>query len=73
MLPALAKFLKSVFNFFVGDEIILIGVLVLLGLVALIENLPALSSLKDAGGYIFFAGLVFTLILTLRREAGHTR
>jgi hypothetical protein len=61
-------FLKAVFNFFVGDWIILGGVALTLALVALIENVGALNSLKGAGGYILFIGLIITLVVTLRRE-----
>ena len=66
-----SRFLKAVFNFFVGDWIILIGVLLLLAIVGLIERLPALDALKAAGGYLFFLGLVVILVVTLRRETHH--
>jgi hypothetical protein len=61
-------FLKAVFNFFVGDWIILGGVVLTLVLVALIENTSALSSLKGTGGVVLFVGIVLTLVATLRRE-----
>jgi hypothetical protein len=64
----ITNFLKGVFNFFVGDIVILLGVALTLLLVALIENLGFLSGLKEIGGYLFFAGIVLTLFITLRRE-----
>ncbi len=65
-------FLKAVFNFFVGDWIILGGVAFTLILVALIENLNALDGLKPAGGYLLIIGCALSLVATLRREtSGH--
>lgn len=68
---AVTGFLKAVFNFFVGDWIILIGVAITLLIVALIENVSALDSIKVAGGYVLFIGVALTLAATLRRETGH--
>jgi hypothetical protein len=68
---AITHFLKAVFNFFVGDWIILFGVAITLIVVALLENIAALDSLKTAGGYILFIGVALTLAVTLRRETGH--
>lgn len=64
----ITNFLKAVFNFFVGDIVILVGVALTLVVVVLIENLGPLNGLKATGGYIFFAGVVLTLFITLRRE-----
>ena len=64
-------FLKGLFNFFVGDWIILIGVALTLVVVALIENVSGLESLKGVGGVVLLAGVIFTLTLTLRRETVH--
>jgi len=63
--------LKGIFNFFVGDWIILIGVAITVVVVALIENVAAFNGLKGAGGYILIVGLLLTLITTLRRETQH--
>jgi hypothetical protein len=70
-MAAITHFLKAVFNFFVGDWIILFGVAITLVVVALLENIAALDSLKTAGGYILFIGVALTLAVTLRRETGH--
>ncbi len=63
--------LKGIFNFFVGDWIILIGVAITVVVVALLENVETFSGLKGAGGYILILGLLLTLITTLRRETHH--
>lgn len=70
-MPAVGRFFKAAFNFFVGDWLILSGVLIVLVLVALIETLALFANLKGASGYLLFLGFVITLFLTLRREAGH--
>ena len=70
-MEAITKFLKGVFYFFVGDWIILGGVALTVLVVALIENLAPFSSIKGAGGYVFLAGVVLTLFITLRRETHH--
>ncbi|OJV90082.1 MAG: hypothetical protein BGO39_01540 [Chloroflexi bacterium 54-19] len=62
------KFLKAVFNFFVGDWLILGGVAVSLLIVALLQNLSALSAISGIGLYLLVAGIILTLFLTLRRE-----
>jgi hypothetical protein len=67
-MQTITNFLKGVFYFFVGDWIILFGVALTLLVVALLETLAPLSSLKGVAGYIFFAGIVLTMFVTLRRE-----
>ncbi len=59
------KFLKAVFNFFVGDWIILIGVAVLLVVIALLEQTTHQDLLA---GFLMIAGLIAILAFTLRRE-----
>ena len=67
----ITNFLKAVFNFFVGDWIILIGVAITIVVVALVENVGALEGLKGLGGVILLLGVALTLALTLRRETVH--
>ncbi len=67
-MQATTNFLKAVFNFFVGDIVILVGVALTLVVVALVESLSFLNSIRETGGYIFIAGIVLTLFITLRRE-----
>lgn len=61
-------FLKGLFNFFVGDWIILTGVIISIILVTLLANLNGMSSWD---GLVLFAGIAFTLALTLHRETSH--
>ncbi len=70
-MKTITGFFKGLFNFFVGDWIILIGVAVTLVVVALLENLPGLDNFRGLGGYLLFIGAAITLALTLRRETGH--
>ncbi|HEX2911496.1 MAG TPA: hypothetical protein VH186_11870 [Chloroflexia bacterium] len=60
--------LKAVFNFFVGDWIILSGVALTLLVVAVIESGNAGSGITGAGGYLFVIGVALTLLVTLFRE-----
>ncbi len=61
-------FLKGVFNFFVGDWIILAGIVLTVVLVGVLESLILPESLKILGGYLFILGVILTLLVTLRRE-----
>ncbi len=70
-MASITGFFRAVFNFFVGDWIILGGVALTVLIVALIENLTVFSSLKEVGGYLLFLGLALTLFITLRRETHH--
>ena len=59
------NFLKAVFNFFVGDWIILIGVAIVLVIAGLLANMTNLTILS---GYIIIVGVIATLAVTLRHE-----
>lgn len=63
------KVIKSIYNFIVGDMIILIGVLVVVLLLALISNLAFLAPLRVASGIILIVAVLGVLIATLSREA----
>jgi hypothetical protein len=69
----IARFFKAVFNFFVGDWIILIGVGLCFLIVWLLLKVAGLSGLETTGGYLLFVGFVLTLGLTLYREAKPSR
>ena len=63
------KVIRAIYNFIVGDMIILIGVLVTVLILALINNVSALAPLQAIeGGLLVFAVLV-VLSATLLREA----
>ncbi len=61
--------IKSIYNFIVGDMIILIGVLVAILVLALIDNVAFLAPLRPASGIILIATVLLVLFGTLSREA----
>ena len=63
------KVIKSIYNFIVGDMIILIGVLLTIGLLALINNVGALASLRGLSGPILIIAVLVVLVASLSREA----
>ncbi len=63
------KVIKAIYNFIVGDMIILVGVLLATLLLALIDNVKALSSLQSVSGLILVVAVLAVLGLTLLREA----
>ncbi len=58
----------AVYNFFVGDPVILAGVAVTFVVVGLIARLNALSTARPALGGVVIAGVLASLALSLRRE-----
>jgi hypothetical protein len=56
------KVIKAIYNFIVGDMIILVGVVIAVLVLALINNVSALSPLRPATGFLL-------LTATLYREA----
>lgn len=65
------NFLKSVFNFFVGDWIILIGMLIAFVLTWLILLATNNDTIKTTAGLVIVLGVAISLVVTLRRETGH--
>ena len=63
------KVIKAIYNFIVGDMIILIGVLTAVVVLALINNVSALAPLRIATGCTLIVAVVVVLIATLTREA----
>jgi len=63
------KVIKAIYNFIVGDMIILVGVLLATLLLALIDNVKALSPLQSISGLILVLAVLVVLGLTLLREA----
>ncbi|MEO7020349.1 MAG: hypothetical protein ABI234_09390 [Ktedonobacteraceae bacterium] len=62
------KIIKAIYNFIVGDMVILIGVLITMALLALFSYVPALSMLKVASGVILVVAVLLILSITLNRE-----
>lgn len=65
--------IKAIYNFIVGDMIILIGILAVVLVLALINNVDALAAIRPATGYILIVAVLGVLIATLSREARGNR
>lgn len=65
--------IKAIYIFIVGDMIILVGVLVVIALLALIDNVASLSSLRVIAGPILIVAVLGVLTATLLREARGNR
>ena len=63
------KVIKAIYNFLVGDMIILIGISIAVVVLALINFVGALSSLSPASGIILIVAVLGSLTATLAREA----
>ena len=64
--------IKAIYNFIVGDMIILIGVLAVVIILALINGIPALAPLRAISGVLLIVAILGVLTATLSREArGH--
>jgi len=61
--------IKAIYNFIVGDMIILLGVLLAVALLALINSVAALAPLRVASGVILILAVLIVLVATLSREA----
>ncbi len=63
------KVVKAVYNFLVGDMIILVGVLITIVVLALINNVAFLAPLHEVTGVILVVAVLGVLVATLNREA----
>ncbi len=63
------KVIKAIYNFIVGDMIILVGVIIAMLVLALINNVSALAPLRVVTGVILVAAVLGVLSATLYREA----
>jgi len=61
--------IKAIYNFIVGDMIILVGVLLTLIVLAVFNNVDAFESLRVATGGILIVAVLGVLVATLAREA----
>ena len=62
------KVILAVYNFFVGDLVILLGATLMMVVLALIHFLGALAALRGGSGIILIVGVLATLLATLGRE-----
>jgi membrane protein implicated in regulation of membrane protease activity len=60
--------IKAVYNFIVGDMIILVGVVVTLLILALINNVSVLAPLRAIEGELLVVAVLGVLTTTLLRE-----
>ena len=67
------KVIKAIYNFLVGDMIILVGILLVVLLLALNANVAALSPLRVISGPILIIAVLGVLTATLLREARANR
>ena len=63
------KVIKAIYNFIVGDMVILIGVALALAVLALINNVAALAPLRGFSGPFLIIAVLASLVVTLSREA----
>jgi hypothetical protein len=63
------KIIKAIYNFIVGDMIILVGVIIAFLVLVLINNVSALAPLRAATGYLLIVAVIGVLTATLYREA----
>jgi len=63
------KVIKAIYNFIVGDMIILIGVIIAVLILALINGFSALAPLRAISGVILVVAVLVVLTATLMREA----
>jgi hypothetical protein len=61
--------IKAIYNFIVGDMIILIGVLAIVIILALINGIAALAPLRAISGVLLIVAILGVLFATLNREA----
>ncbi len=62
------KIIKAIYNFIVGDMVILIGVALAVTILALINNVSALAPLKGFSGPFLVIAVLASLVATLSRE-----
>ena len=62
------KVILAVYQFFVGDLVILIGITLTMVILALIHFEGALAPLRGGSGLILIVGVLATLVATLGRE-----
>jgi len=63
------KVVKAIYNFIVGDMIILVGVIITIVILALINTVSVLAPLRVATGFLLIVVVIGVLTATLYREA----
>ena len=63
------KVIKAIYNFIIGDMVILIGVALALAALAFINNVAALAPIRGLSGPFLIVAVLASLFATLSREA----
>ncbi len=63
------KVIKAIYNFIVGEMIILVGVALTMIVLVLINTSGALTPLRAATGFLLIAAVLGVLVATLYHEA----
>ncbi len=63
------KVIKAIYNFIVGDMVILVGVALAVTVLALINNVGVLAPLKGFSGLFLIVAVLASLVASLSREA----
>jgi len=63
------KVIQAIYNFIVGDMVILIGITLAVTILALINNVGVLAPLKGFSGPFLVMAVLACLVATLSREA----
>ncbi|HEX6555840.1 MAG TPA: hypothetical protein VF026_23980 [Ktedonobacteraceae bacterium] len=63
------KVIKAIYNFIVGDMVILVGITLAVIVLALINNVSALAPLKGFSGPFLVIAVLSSLVASLSREA----
>lgn len=67
------KVIKAIYDFIVGDMIILVGVMIALLVLALINTVRVLAPLRAVTGFLLVVVVIAVLTATLYREARGNR
>lgn len=67
------KVIKAIYNFIVGDMIILLGVIITILILAIINTVSVLAPLRVATGAILVLAVLGVLTTTLFREVNGKR
>jgi hypothetical protein len=63
------KVIKAIYNFIVGDMVILIGIALAIIVLTLINDVSALAPLKGFSGLLLIVAVLGSLVASLSREA----
>ena len=67
------KAIKAIYDFIVGDMIILVGVIIAMLILALINTVSILAPLRTVTGFLLVVVVIAVLTATLYREASGKR